>query len=174
MSAGHSVAGLIHILFQVGHSALLTRPAGRGYVMQKPVRDLSPQECSVLNAVGLVLKIYVWSLVTSFILEAFGDLAILKNPDVRLENFIVVGWITLYSLNYLFCKFEIVQIKFFLPYIHYSHTAESWRESREWNSDCKFSHNHYLTKRKSLVSRLRGCSKVCSIFIHLWWSPCVM
>lgn len=61
-----------------------------------------------------------------FILEALGNLAILKNPDVSEEWRILLWWNeSLYFLIYLFYKFGVVLIKFFLPSIHYPHTAES-------------------------------------------------
>lgn len=58
------------------------------------------------------------SLEMSFILEALRELAILKTPDVRANNSIVMGWITLYFLTYLFCKFGILHIKLFFPYVY--------------------------------------------------------
>lgn len=41
---------------------------------------------TLLHAMGGVLEIYVQSLVISFTLEALGDRAVLKNPDVRLKK----------------------------------------------------------------------------------------
>lgn len=73
----------------------------------------------LLHAVGIVLGIYTWSLGMSFILGTLGELAILKNLDVRVKNSIVMGWLTLYSLIYLFCGFGILHIKFPLPYVRY-------------------------------------------------------
>ena len=64
---------------------------------------------------GVILRIYMQSLVMSFILETLEELAILKNSDVRVKYSIVMGWLTLYSLIYLFCKFEFC--KFYLTYI---------------------------------------------------------
>lgn len=40
---------------------------------------------------GIILRIYMQSLVMSFILETLEELAILKNSDVRVKYSIVMG-----------------------------------------------------------------------------------
>ena len=133
---------------------------------------------TLLYAISVILRIYMWSLVMSFILETLEELAILKNSDVRVKNSnsIVMGWLTPYSLIYLFCKFEFCILSFsYLTYITHALLSHQRAWSREWDFGCKFSHNHdYFTKKKSLVDRLRGCTQVCGIFIHSLWPPCVI
>lgn len=48
-------------------------------------------EKHLLYAMGVILRIYMQSLVMSFILETLEELAILKNFDVRVKYSIVMG-----------------------------------------------------------------------------------
>lgn len=91
MSCGHNVAGLICTLFQGGLKTF-TDPSSMERLSQAETsRGKINTEKHLLYAMGIILRIYMQSLVMSFILETLEELAILKNSDVRVKYSIVMG-----------------------------------------------------------------------------------
>ena len=70
----------------------LTDPSSRERLSQAETsQGKINTEKHLLYSMGVILRIYMQSLVMSFILETLEELAILKNSDVRVKYSIVMG-----------------------------------------------------------------------------------
>lgn len=82
-------SGYWFVLYTLPSSTLsFADPSSRKKLSQAEASQKNNHHSNILlYAEGVVLKIYVCSVVMGFILEALGDLAILKNLDVKSEEF---------------------------------------------------------------------------------------